>query len=117
RPRCRDGEHAGAGADIEHAHRPPPAALRAATSPLQGEVSDSLLLHEPVEREQAAAGGAVVAGAEGERRLDLDAGAIAGSARAVVRAVHDEAASLDRGETLEAGANPIFRRQPLEGER
>ena len=103
RARRRDGEHAGAGADVEHA--------QVCLAPA------ALLLHEPVEREQAAAGGAVVAGAEGERRLDLDADAVAGDARAVVRAVHHEAAGFDRGEALEARAHPVLRRQPLEGER
>ena len=51
--RRRDRQHAGAGADVEHAAQPPP-------------------LGQIVERHQAAARGAVVAGAEGERRLDLD---------------------------------------------
>ena len=49
-----------------------------------------------VERQQAAAGGAVMAGAEGGRGLDLDADAMAGHAGAVVRAVHDEAPGGDR---------------------
>ena len=57
-----DGEHAGAGAEIEN--------------PRWREAGVCACLHrfaESVEREQAAAGGAVMAGAEGERRLDLDA--------------------------------------------
>ena len=84
--RCRragggDGEHAAAGAEIEDARRGGVAARR---------------LANPIERQQTAARGAVMAGAEGERRLDLDADAVGGNAGAIVRAVHDEAAGGDR---------------------
>ena len=53
RLRSRDRQHAGAGAEIEHAAR-------------------AAGFQDMVEQQQAAARGAVVAGAEGERRLDLD---------------------------------------------
>ncbi len=43
-----------------------------------------------------------MAGAEGERGLDLDADAVRRDAGAVVRAVHDEAAGRDRLEPGEA---------------
>ena len=49
-----------------------------------------------VERQQTAARGAVVAGAEGERGFDLDADLVGLDAGAVVRAVHDEAAGAHR---------------------
>ena len=62
-----------------------------------------------VERQQAAARGAVMAGAEGERGLDFDADAVGGMPAAVVRAVHDKAAGRDRLESGEAFADPILR--------
>ena len=65
RARGGDGEHARAGAEVENA-RPRATARR---------------LADPVERQQAAARGAVMAGAEGERRFDLDADAV-GATRA-----------------------------------
>ena len=65
---------------------------------------------EPVERQQAAARGAVMAGAEGERRLDLDADAVGRNAGAVMGAVHDEAAGRDRLQPGEALAHPVLRR-------
>ena len=49
-------------------------------------------LDNPIQRQQAAARRAVMAGAEGERRLDLDADPVRRNARAVMRAVHREAA-------------------------
>ena len=79
--RRRDRQHAGAGAEVEHAASPPP-------------------LRQIIERQQTAARGAVVAGAEGERRLDLDADVVGPDAGAVMRAVHDEAAGPHR---LQAG--------------
>ena len=86
RCRCRDRECAGAS--------------RCAFEPA---------LAQPVEREQAAARGAVMAGAEGERRLDLDADAVGRHAGAVMRAVHDEAAGRDRRQSGEALPNPVRR--------
>ena len=58
----RDGKYARAGADVEDAC--PPSALAKAA------------LEQCIEREQAAARGAVMTGAEGKRRLDLDADAV-----------------------------------------
>jgi hypothetical protein len=72
---------------------------------------------QPVEREQASARGAVVAGAEGQRRLDLDADAVGSNARAVMRAVHHEASGLDRGQSLQARLDPIGRRDAPEDQR
>ena len=54
RLRGGDRQHAGAGAEIEHAARPP-------------------RLQHLIEQQQAAARGAVMAGAERQRRLDFDA--------------------------------------------
>ena len=61
-----------------------------------------------VEQQQAAPRGAVMAGAERQRRLDLDAELVGGDAVAVVLAVHDEAAGGDRDEVLEAGLDPVL---------
>jgi hypothetical protein len=96
--RRRDREHAAAGADIENAPRP-------------------ARLRDPIEGQQAAAGGAVVAGAEGERGFDLDADAIWRYARAVVGAVDEETPGGDRCKPVEAGLDPIPRRDRLEHQR
>ncbi len=96
--RRRDRQHARAGADVEHARRPPP-------------------LRQLVERQQTAAGGAVVAGAEGQRGLDLDADVVGLDARAVMRAVHDEAAGPHRLQTAKAFLDPVGGRDRLDGER
>ena len=58
-----------------------------------------------------------MSGAEGQRRLDLDADAVEGNAGAVVRAVHDEAAGADRLQPREAFGHPIFRVDSLEAQR
>src|SRR5471032_2883265 len=55
-----------------------------------------------------------MAGAECGRRLDLDADAMAGHAGAVVRAMHDEAAGLDRLQSGEAFLDPVARRNALD---
>ena len=60
-----------------------------------------------VERQEAAAGGAVMAGTERGRGFDLDTDAMDGHARAIVRAMHDEAAGGDRLETREAFLHPV----------
>ena len=73
-----DRQHAGAGAEIEDVAR----TLRTA--------------RQRVERQQAAAGGAVMTGAERCAGLDLDADAMTGHMRSIVCAVHDEAAGGDR---------------------
>ena len=88
RLRRGDAEHAGAGAEIEHA-----AQLAA--------------LQHLVEQQQAAAGGAVMAGAERQRRLDLDAELVGRHIGAVVRAMHHEAAGAHRGEAFQAGLDPV----------
>ena len=94
-----DGEHARAGAEVEDASV---AAARFA---------------KRIERQQAAARGAVMAGAESQRRFDLDADAIERDAGAVVGAVHDEAAGGDGSQSGEAFAHPILRRDALEAQR
>ena len=66
-------------------------------------------LADRVECEQATARGAVVPGAEGERRFDLDADAVARHPGAVVRAVDDEAPGGDRRQSGEALTNPVRR--------
>ena len=56
-------------------------------------------------------------GAEGQRRLDLDADAVEGNTGAVVRAVHNEAAGADRLQPGEAFGHPILRHDLLEAQR
>ena len=72
-----DGEHAGAGSHIEHA-------------------AGQVRLQHFVEQQQAAARGAVMPGAERQRRLDLDAELVGRHVGAVMLAVHDEAPGADR---------------------
>ena len=74
-------------------------------------------LGQIVQRQQAAARGAVMAGAEGERGLDLDAQRVDRHRGAVMRAVHDEAAGAHRLEAGEALRHPVGLRQRLEGQR
>ena len=74
-------------------------------------------LRQIVERQQAAARGAVVAGAEGQRRLDLDAERVRLDAAAVMRAVDDETAGRHRLQPFEALCDPVGRRHRFEGER
>jgi hypothetical protein len=85
-----DGEHPGSGADVEHN------AARAAPR-----------LRDAIEREQATAGTAMMAGAEGEPCLDLNGNTVDANAAAVMCAVHDEATGLDRLETFETRAHPV----------
>ncbi len=59
----------------------------------------------------------MVAGAEGESGLDLDADTVGLDACAVVRAVDDETAGLDRLEAIETFSHPVGRRERLERER
>ena len=70
-----------------------------------------------IQRHQAAARRAVMAGAEGERRLDLDAEIVRMHARAVVRAVHEEAAGAHRLQAFEALAYPVGVADGLEAQR
>src|SRR6202451_337118 len=58
-----------------------------------------------------------MAGAESQRRLDLDADTIEGDAGAVMGPVHDEAAGNDGSQSGEAFAHPIFCRDTLEVQR
>jgi hypothetical protein len=95
-----DGQHAGSGADVEHgapqAGRCTGRAARAAPR-----------LRDAIEREQATAGTAVMAGAESEPCLDLNGNTVDANAAAVMRPVHDEATGLDRLETFETRAHPV----------
>ena len=86
-----DGEDAAAGAEIEDAPT--------ATPPRQR-------LAKAIERKETAARGAVMAGAEGERRLDFDADAVDRDAGAVVGAVHDKTAGGDRRQAGEDSRGP-----------
>jgi hypothetical protein len=60
-----------------------------------------------------------MAGAEGKCRFDLDADAVLGNARAIMRAMHDKAAGFDRLQPGKALAHPIgrFHRAELQGGR
>ena len=110
-----DGKHAGACADVEHAgFSSAPAAERGRVRRLALAPSS---LRERVKRQQAAARGAVMAGAEGERRLDLNADLVRPHAGATVRPVHDEPTGLDRREAFEAFAHPVRGRERLEPQR
>ena len=88
RPRCRDGEHAGAGADIENGTRAAP-------------------LEQSVEREEAAARRRVVAGTESECCFDLDRDAARRNTQTIVGAVHEEAPGLDRRQSGQTRRDPV----------
>jgi len=75
------------------------------------------LLDDPIECEQAAARGAVVAGAKGEPCIDLDGDAIDPRALACMRAMHDETSGLDRRQAFAALVDPIGGRERLEHQR
>ena len=90
-------QHAGAGAEVEHALRPP-------------------RLQHMVEQQQAAARGAVMAGAEGQRRLDLDAELVGGHPRAVMGAMHDKAPRRHRHEVFQARLDPVLGLDRVEGD-
>src|SRR5262249_58832512 len=105
----------GAGADAAPRAPAPPRGEGAAASAFIALAAPPL--HEPVEREQTAARGAVVTRAEGEPRLDLDADTVRSHARAVMRTVHDKTAGFDRRETFEAFAHPVRGRERLERQR
>ena len=59
----------------------------------------------------------MVAGAEGERCLDLDGKLVRRDAVAVVAAVHDEAAGRYRDEIFEARLDPVLGLDNVEDER
>ena len=69
------------------------------------------------ERLQAPARRAVVAGAEGERGLDLDADVVGAQSCAVMRAMNEKAPDAHRLEIGEALRNPIRRRHRLDGQQ
>src|ERR1700730_155491 len=81
-------KHAAAGADVENAARPAP-------------------FEQTVEREQTPARGAVMAGAERQRRFDLDADTVDGDARTIMTPVQEEAAGRHRREPREARGDPV----------
>ena len=81
---------------------------------MRGAALPPRMIRQAVERQQAAAGRAVMAGTEGERGLDLDADAVRFNAGAVVRAVHDKSAGRDRLQPDEALRDPILRGDALE---
>jgi hypothetical protein len=91
----RDREHAGAGADIENAAR-------------------AVGAQNLIQRKQAAAGGAVMAGTEGQCSFDLNAYAMRWNGCAVMRAMHHETASGDRLQPREARRHPVARRDGFE---
>src|ERR1039458_10518172 len=80
------------------------------TLPFQGrDRKITLPLGQFIQRQQAAARGAVVAGSKRKRRLDLDADVVGLDAGAVVRATHDAAAGappVERGGGLLAPNPP-----------
>ncbi len=84
-----DSENAGAGAEIENAPR-------------------HLAAQHLIEQQQAAARGAVVAGAERQRGLDLDAELVRRHVRAIMPTVDDETAGRDRRKAFEAGPDPVL---------
>ena len=58
-----------------------------------------------------------MAGAEGERRLDLDTQAVMRDAMAIVAPMHEESARLDRPQAGQARAHPIAVGQRFERQR
>ena len=96
---CRGNrQNPAAGADIEHALETP-------------------ALCKIGEHLKAPARRAVVAGAEGEGGLDLDADVVGAQFCAVVRAVNEKAADAHRLEIGEALRNPVRRRHRLDAQR
>lgn len=94
----RDREHARARAEIENA----PGATAA---------------EQRVEQDQASARGAVMTGAEGERRLDFDADRVRRDPAAIMAPMHDEASGANGREPFEARSDPVPGRDRGEGER
>ena len=83
-----DGEHARAAADVDDALRP-------------------AALEQPVEMNEAAARGAVMAGAEGEPRLDLDADVVQANPRAIMAPMDEKAPGPHRREAGERARHPV----------
>ncbi len=94
----RNRQNPAAGADIEH-------------------TVDLPTLCKIGERPQAPTRRAMVTGAEGERRLDLDADVVGAQFCAVVRAMNEKAADAHRLEIGEALRDPIRRRDRLDGQQ
>ena len=96
--RLRGGKRqdAGAGADVEHAPR-------------------ALPLQRAGEGEEAAARRAVMPGAEGERRLDLDREVVRPHRRLVMDAVDEEASGPHRLQPVERGLDPVLLLEAREG--
>jgi hypothetical protein len=59
----------------------------------------------------------VVTGAEGQRRVDLDSDVVGAEQRAMMRAMHQETAGLNRAQSIQTPAHPIRGRKRLEGQR
>ena len=97
-----DGEYAAAGPEVEDAQNTPPLIQR---------------LAEPIECQEAAAGSAVMAGAECKRRLDFDADAVCRNSRAVMGTMHDKAAGSDRSQASQAVAHPVRGLDEIEMQR
>ena len=89
-----DGEDAGAGADIE-------------------DVGRALPLEQAIERDEAAARGGVMGGAEGKAGVDLEREAARGHLAPVVTAMHQEAAGAHRPPQAFCLRHPILRRQAV----
>ena len=87
--RRRDGKYAGAGPHMGA----PPGGLQAFSS--------------MIEQLQATARGAVMAGAERQRRLDLDAELVGRNAQTVMPAVHDEAPGAHRRQFFQRRLDPV----------
>src|SRR5512135_2005371 len=92
------------------------------TLPLAGGGSDLFTpravhrLAQPIQRHEAAARGAMMAGAEGERGLDLDADPVRRHATAIMRTVHHETANRDRPQPEKAFRDPILGGDALEAQ-
>ena len=93
-----DGEDAGAGADIEHLGRAP-------------------ALEQAIERDEAAARGGVMGGAEGKAGVDLKREAPRGHLAPVVTAMHQEAAGAHRPPQAFRLRHPILGGKRLDPER
>ena len=98
RPGGGDGEDAGAGADIEDTAR-------------------MLPLGEAVERDEAAARGGVMGGAEGKACVDLEGEPARRHLAAVMAPMHQEAAGAYRPTQALGFRHPILLRQRLDPER
>ena len=92
-----------------------------ASTPVPVPISSTLRVRRrfvrSIQREEAAAGRAVMTGAEGERCFDLDADLVGSRIGAVMRAVNDETARAHRLESGKASGNPVVGGDPLDAER